>query len=74
MSNKKRRVSDLSFEYTGTEKREDIPKDMTVVRFHSSVTEVGDHVFCDCEQLKEVVLNEGIKKIGHLVAANHWKV
>lgn len=45
---KKRKLSETSevvFEYTGIEEERDIPKDVTIVRFHSSVTEVADHVF-----------------------------
>ena len=61
---KKRKTSEVEFEYTGTEEREDVPKDVTIVRFHSSVTEVGDHVFRDCERLNKVIFNEGLKKIG----------
>jgi len=59
---KKRKTSEISevvFEYTGTEGEGDVPKDVTIVRFHPSVTEVDDHLFKNCEQLKEVVLNEG---------------
>jgi len=57
-------MSEVVFEYTGTEEREDIPKDVTIVRFHSSVKEVDDRMFKECSQLKEVVLNEGLQKIG----------
>ena len=56
--------NEVEFEYTGKEEKRDIPKDVTIVRFHSSVMEVGDRVFEDCKQLKDVVLNEGLKKIG----------
>ena len=63
MSNKKRKTSETEvvFEYTGSE---DVPKDATIVRFHSSVAEVGVGVFKECDQLKKVVLNEGLQKIG----------
>jgi len=64
---KKRKTSEISevvFEYTGTEGEGDVPKDVTIVRFHPSVTEVGDYAFYQCEQLKEVVLNEGLQNIG----------
>jgi len=64
MSNKKRKTSKVEFEYTGIEKREDVPDNVTFVRFHSSVTEVGGYAFYECRQLKQVVLNEGLKKIG----------
>ena len=49
-------TSEVEFEYTG--KDEDVPKDVTIVRFHSSVTEVGDNMFEECRQLQKVVLNE----------------
>ena len=52
------------FQYTGIEKREDVPKDVTIVRFHSSVTEVGTNMFRECYRLKKVVLNEGLRMIG----------
>jgi len=56
--------NEVEFEYTGKEEREDVPKDVTIVRFHPSVTEVDDYMFMECEQLKKVVFNEGLKKIG----------
>ena len=62
MSNKKRKTSEVVFEYTGIE--EDVPEDVTIARFHSSVTEVRNDMFKECGQLKEVVLNEGLQKIG----------
>jgi hypothetical protein len=64
MSNKKRKTSKVEFEYTGIESPKDVPKDVIIVRFHSSVTEVGDCMFDECRQLKEVILNEGLRKIG----------
>ena len=56
--------SEVVFEYTGAEVEDDVPKDVTIVRFHSSVTEVSNDMFRECEQLKKVVLNEGLRKIG----------
>ena len=64
MSDKKRKISEVVFDYTGTEEREDITKEVTIVRFHSSVTEVRQNMFAECEQLNKVVLNEGLQKIG----------
>ena len=68
MSNKKRKTSaeasEVVFEYTGIEEKSDIPRDVTIVRFHSSVIEVDDYMFRECRQLKEVILNEGLQKIG----------
>ena len=63
MSNKKRKT-EVVYEYMGMDEREDIPRNVTIVRFHSSVTYVGDSMFRGCEQLKKVVFNEGLKKIG----------
>ena len=65
MSNKKMKTSEVEFEYTSSTEYEDVPKDVTIVRFHSSVTEVDAGVFKGCEQLKKAVLNEGLKKIGN---------
>jgi len=55
--------NEVEFEYTGLEEREDVPRDVTIVRFHSSVIEVSE-MFQHCQQLKNVVLNEGLPKIG----------
>ena len=54
--------NEVEFEYTG--RWENVPKDVTIVRCRSSVKEVGREMFQDCKQLKKVVLNEGLKKIG----------
>ena len=62
MSNKNAISADVVFEYTG--KGCAVPKNVTIVRFHSSVTEVEDNAFYNCTQLKEVVFNNGLKKIG----------
>ena len=61
-----------TIEYTGG--NQNVPKDVTHVRFHSSVVEVGDYhtgynfqgytQFSSCKSLEEVVLNEGLQKIG----------
>jgi len=52
------------FEYKGKGQR--VPRDVVSVRFHPSVIEVEEAAFQDCRQLKEVVLNEGLKKIGRM--------
>ena len=57
-------MSEVVFEYTGIEEKDDVPGDVTIVRFHSSVTEVSNGLFRFCEKLKEVIFNEGLKKIG----------
>ena len=61
---KKIKTDDVVFEYTGMEERKDVPDDVTIVRFHSSIVEVDDRMFKECDQLKEVLLNEGLQKIG----------
>ena len=63
-NNKKRKTSEVEFEYAGIEKERDVPKDVTIVRVQLSVTEVSNSMFAECEHLKEVILNDGLKKIG----------
>jgi len=48
--------------YTG--KGQSVPRNVVSVRFALNVTEVEDHAFEDCYDLIEVVLNDGLKKIG----------
>ena len=40
-----------------------VPKDVTSVRFHPSVIEIGNGAFQDCSELREVVFNDGLQKI-----------
>ena len=54
--------SNNEFEYTG--KGCVVPGNVTIVRFHPSVVEVKSKAFKDCKQLREVVFNEGLQKIG----------
>ena len=54
--------AEVVFEYTGEGCV--VPKDVTIVRFHPSVVEVENGAFSDCRQLREVVFNDGLKKIG----------
>jgi hypothetical protein len=57
-------ATEVEFEYMGIEELEEIPRrNVTVVRFHSSVTEMDDYMFVECKQLKKVVLNDGLQKI-----------
>eukprot|EP00571_Detonula_confervacea_P009885 CAMPEP_0172301184 /NCGR_PEP_ID=MMETSP1058-20130122/3122_1 /TAXON_ID=83371 /ORGANISM="Detonula confervacea, Strain CCMP 353" /LENGTH=73 /DNA_ID=CAMNT_0013011209 /DNA_START=235 /DNA_END=452 /DNA_ORIENTATION=- len=51
-----------SFVYTGGE--EEVPKDVTSVKFASNVTEVRNDAFRGCTKLREVELNEGLLIIG----------
>ena len=53
--------AEVEFEYTG---KGCVPKDVTIVRFHPSVTEVENHAFYNCSNLRELQLNEGLQKIG----------
>ena len=55
-------TSDEIFQYTG---KETIPKDVTIVHFHQCVTELDNWVFEECNDLREVVLNNGLKRIDH---------
>ena len=48
----------------GYKGHEDVPKNVTHVRFHPSVVEVDDDAFEDRKQLIEVILNDGLKEIG----------
>ena len=50
-----------AFVYTG---KEEVRKDVTAVKFSPSVSEVGYAAFQNCKQLKDVVLNERLQKIG----------
>ena len=62
MSNKNNLSAEVVFEYTGEEC--EVPKDVTIVRFHPSVIEVENDAFYCCKQLREVVFNERLQKIG----------
>ncbi|KAL7537350.1 hypothetical protein ACHAXR_007756 [Thalassiosira sp. AJA248-18] len=42
----------------------EVPIDATKVVFDSTVTEIEEEVFRGCRNLREVVLNEGLRKIG----------
>lgn len=68
-------AAEVVFEYTGNEP---VPKNVTHVRFHSSVTQIGslrahivedagDAVFDGCSNLREVVFNERLHTIGYAV-------
>ena len=63
MSNNNVASAEMVFEYTG--KGCVVPKNVTIVRFHLSVTEVENHAFHNCKQLREVEFHEGLQKIGH---------
>lgn len=54
-------ISDDVFVYTG--KGQSVPNDVVSVQFHPSVTVVDAYAFSECRNLREVVLNEGLKKI-----------
>ena len=57
-----KRTKVKTFEYT--DGSESIPKNVTHIHFHSSVTEVHDEAFRGCSKLKEVVFSDGITTIG----------
>ena len=54
--------AEVVFEYTARGCA--IPKDVTIVRFHPSVVEVEDEAYKDCKQLREVLFDDGLRKIG----------
>jgi len=54
-------LSDFVFVYTG---EGNVPKNVVLVHFDSSVVRIRNKSFSNCKQLKEVVLNEGLKSIG----------
>jgi len=54
----------VEYEYTGRDHRNDIPKNVTHLRIHPSVTEIEDYAFHGKLRLKEVVLNDGLWVIG----------
>jgi hypothetical protein len=71
MSSSKRKIEKISsssspaddvFGYMG--KGQAVPKDVVSVRFHPSVIEVDDDAFRNCKQLREVILNDGLLRIG----------
>jgi len=51
-----------SYVYTG--KGQKVSKSVVSVQVHPSVIEIEDNAFKDCTQLKEVVFNTGLRKIG----------
>ena len=55
-------LGDKVFQYTGSET---IPKDVTILNFHCSVTDIENWAFEDCTDLKKVVLNNGLHIVHH---------
>ena len=55
--------AEVVFEYTG-ERRCEASNDVTILRFHPSVIEVGQYVFGGYRQLRKVMFNDGLQKIG----------
>ena len=56
------------FVYVGNGQR--VPRDVVKVQFHPSVTKVEDQAFEGCYDLWEVVLNDGLDKIGYRAFGN----
>jgi len=56
------------YEYTG--KGERIPKDITCIELHRSITFIPDNAFQQCTNLQSVILNEGLVSIGNKAFAN----
>ena len=66
--------SEKVFEYTGEGCV--VQKDVTIVRFHPTVTEIGNYAFRGCNNLREVVFNDrGYKRLErrHFVNAHHYQ-
>ena len=55
-------LAEVLFEYTG--KGCVVPKNVTIVRFHSSVIYVENNAFQFCKKMREVIFNDGLQKIG----------
>jgi len=55
------------YEYTGKGK---IPKDVTSIKLHRSITSLPDNTFFECTNLQSVILNEGLVSIGNKAFAN----
>ena len=56
---------EVIFEYTGKElNRSKIPEDMTILRFHPSITNIATCSFTGFKKLREVVLHDCIVEIG----------
>ena len=56
--------TEMVFEYTARGCA--VPKNVTSVRFHPSVVEVENKAFIGYNNLREVVFNDGLQKIGYL--------
>jgi len=56
-------IPQKTFLYTGHED-EEIPKDVTHVEVHSSVTSIGDCAFIDCKSLISITLPSSVTSIG----------
>ena len=57
------KFDDDVFVYTGN--GQTVPKDVVSVRIHPSIVKIEYEAFRECEQLKEVVLNEGLQSISY---------
>ena len=49
---------------SGYRRSVDVPNNVTHVQFHHSVTKIDNETFKGCSQLREVILNEGLREIG----------
>ena len=68
MSNNNDADAEVVFEYTG--KGCVVPRNVTIVRFHPSVTEVENKAFQHCKHLRKIVFHEGLQKIGEATFAS----
>ncbi|WP_181819071.1 leucine-rich repeat domain-containing protein, partial [Metamycoplasma hominis] len=64
-NNKNFEIKDNFFIYKNNKKiLAYLDKKATKVTIPGSVKEIGESAFSDCKNLKEVILNEGLEKIG----------
>jgi len=61
-------MNDEVFEYKGNGQH--VPKAVVSVVFHPSVVDIDNEVFCRCRSLRQVVLNDGLKRIGQEAFTN----
>ena len=61
-NNREETSSVIEYEYTGRDHH--VPNNVTHARIHPSVTEIDDYTFHGKLRLKQVVLNEGLMRLG----------
>lgn len=61
LSTRETATADKVYTYTGREK---VPEDVDSVHIHPSITDIPASTFQNCKELKNVICNEGLAKIG----------